>query len=352
MKIGFVVNNVFTEWADYTTTSLAYAASKSGHDVWYISVNDFVYETDENIHAFAYCATGTSADSTEGFLDYVRGAESRKQYINVGDLDVLMLRNDPSEDAHERPWARLAGINFSRLAIKQGVLVLNDPDGLSRSVNKLYLQQYPREIRPDTLITRDRDQIKRFASEMGTVVIKPLFGSGGRNVFLVRPEDAPNLNQMIDAVSRDGYVIAQEYLLEAINGDVRVFLMNGEILEVDGKLAAFRRIRAGDDMRSNMTAGASSTFYEPTPALYRLAEKVAPLIKQDGLFFVGLDMVGDKIMEINVFSPGGLLSAEQFHKVDFSIAIIEEMERKSNYLKENTAIPNIELATMTNYSAG
>jgi len=328
MKIGFVVNNIFTEWADYTTTVLARSANILGHEVWYISINDFAYDADENIHAFAYNATKADNSTHTTFLDYIRGSSSTKHYINIADLDVLMLRNDPAEDATARPWARLAGINFGRFAASQNVLVLNDPDGLSKAINKLYFQFYPKSIRPDTLITRDRDQIKQFAQERNTIVIKPLFGSGGRNVFLVRPEDTPNINQMIDAVSRDGYVIAQEYLPEAINGDVRVFLMNGELLQVDGKIAAFRRIRSGGDMRSNMTAGASSAAYEPDENIYNIVEQISPILKADGLFLVGIDMVGDKLMEINVFSPGGLLSACEFNGVDYAAAIIEDIEKK------------------------
>lgn len=350
MKIGFVVNNVFTEWDDYTTTSLAYEATISGHEVWYISVNDFAYDADENIHAYAYCAHKEKTGSRVEFLEYIRSADSKKSYINLAEFDVIFLRNDPSEDAHERPWARLAGINFSRFAIRQGVLVLNDPEGLCKSINKLYLQHFPKEVRPLTLITRDREQIKRFFHQQGTIVIKPLYGSGGRNVFLVRPEDAPNMNQMIDAVSRDGYIIAQEYLADAINGDVRVFLLNGEILAENDRIAAFRRIRPGDDMRSNMTVGATTIHYAPTPEVYQLVEKISPILKRDGLFFVGIDMVGKKLMEINVFSPGGLISAEAYNAINFSNLVIKDIEHKIEYRKSRPEISNAELAVLTTES--
>ena len=109
----------------------------------------------------------------------------------------------------------------------------------------MYFQLFPEEVRPRTLITRDRDEIKHFAQEEQTIVIKPLQGSGGANVFLVRHEDIPNLNQMIDAVSRDGFVIAQQYLPAAEQGDMRLFVMNGRPLRVGRKYAAFRRVRTG-----------------------------------------------------------------------------------------------------------
>ncbi len=352
MKIAFVVNDIKTEWPDYTTTFLAYEATKHKHEVWYVSVDDFVYDADENIHAYAYSTLNVDMQSTVTFLNGVNSRENIRSYVNLQEMDVLMLRNDPTDDAYARPWARLAAINFSRFATRYNVLAINDPDGLSKAVNKLYLQFFPKEIRPETLITRDKKQIKQFAADRGTIVIKPLVGSGGRNVFLLRPEDKPNINQMLETVARDGYVIAQEYLPEAVNGDVRVFLMNGKLLEVDGKIAAFRRVRHGDDMRSNMTVGATSAPYQPNPSIYSLVDKITPLIQRDGLFLVGLDVVGDKIMEINVFSPGGLCSAETFNQVNYSAAIINNIEKKVLYRKRHPELSNIELAMYDESNVG
>ena len=142
------------------------------------------------------------------------------------------------------------------------MIVLNDPNGLAKAASKMYFQLFPEEVRPRTLITRDRDEIKAFARDEGTIVIKPLQGSGGASVFLVRPEDVPNLNQMIDAVSRDGFVIAQEYLPAAEQGDMRLFVMNGRPLVEKGRYAAFRRVRSGGDMRSNIHAGGTKAAAE------------------------------------------------------------------------------------------
>ena len=132
-----------------------------------------------------------------------------------------MLRNVPSDDVISRPWAATIAAEFGRLAMRRGVVVLNDPNGLAKANSKMYFQLFPDEVRPKTIITRDRDDIKAFVKEQGRCVIKPLQGSGGASVFMVRPEDLPNLNQMIDAVSRDGYVIGQEYLSAAEQGDMR-----------------------------------------------------------------------------------------------------------------------------------
>ena len=155
-----------------------------------------------------------------------------------------MLRNDPADD-RDRPWAMTAGIVFGKLAAERGVLVLNDPSGLADALNKMYFQHFPEEVRPRTLITRDAAEIRRFVeAEKGKAVLQPLLGSGGENVFLVEDNDRANLNQMVEAITRDGYVVAQEYLPEASKGDMRLFVMNGRPLQHQGKCAAFRRIGA------------------------------------------------------------------------------------------------------------
>ena len=151
---------------------------------------------------------------------------------------------------------------------------------------------------------------------------RPLQGSGGASVFLVRPDDMPNLNQMIDAVSRDGFVIVQEYLPAAEEGDMRLFVMNGRPLQVKGKYAAFRRVRSGGDMRSNIHAGGRLAEAKVDDTVLKIAEIVRPKLVQDGMFLVGLDIVGDKMMEINVFSPGGLGSAHKFTKINFNKCVV------------------------------
>jgi glutathione synthase len=142
---------------------------------------------------------------------------------------------------------------------------------------------------------------------------------------------------MIEAVSREDYVIAQEYLPDAIHGDIRLFLMNGDPLRSKGKYAAFRRQRInGDlDMRSNMTAGAIAVPAEINDTILKLADAVRPKLLQDGMFLVGLDIVGDKLMEINVFSPGGLVGAGKMEERNFCREVILALERKVDYLRHH-----------------
>lgn len=348
MKIGFMVNEVGTEQTGYTTTRLAMAAINRGHEAWVIGAGDFAYDADESVRARATAAPKSQYKSSDAYIADIKGRRARRERISVDELDVLLLRSDPSADLAHRAWAQATGVIFGRVAMRQGLIVLNDPNGLSKAMNKMYFQLYPEEVRPRTVITRDRDEIRDFWKEQGgTIVLKPLQGSGGQGVFLVRQGDGSNLNQMVDAVSRDGYVIAQEYLPAAQEGDTRLFLMNGQPLRYRGKYAAFRRVRAGDDMRSNIHAGGKLREAVITDQHLRIAEIVRPKVVQDGMFLVGLDIVGDKLMEINVFSPGGLGSAQKFEKVRFTHGVVEALERKADYVRYyQRHFDNIDMATL------
>ena len=206
MKIGFIVNDVMTEETGFTTVRLAHEAHKQGHEAYVFGVGDVAYDPDEFIRARARSAPKDKKySSQETYLKDLQGTKALKQRITVDDLDILMLRNVPSDDYLKRPWASATASEFGRVAMRHGVIVVNDPNGLAKASTKMYFQLFPEEVRPRTLITRDRDEIKAFAKEEGRCVLKPLQGSGGASVFLVQQSDIPNLNQMIDAVSRDGF---------------------------------------------------------------------------------------------------------------------------------------------------
>lgn len=347
MRIAFVVNDVHTEEAGYTTTRLAMSAVNRGHETWVVGVGDFAFDPDEVIRARARTAPKRNYKFAATFLEDLQGPRAKVERISVDDLDVLMLRNDPAQDTGRRSWAQMAGIMFGRVAVRRGVIVVNDPTGLAQAANKMYFQTFPEEVRPLTLITRDRDEIKNLVRERGAIVLKPLQGSGGQGVFMVRPDDLGNLNQMIEAVSRDGYVVAQEYLPKAAEGDMRMFMMNGQPLKYKGKYAAFRRLRSGEDIRSNIHAGGQKAQAVMTDTALRIAEIVRPKLVEDGMFLVGLDVVGDKLMEINVFSPGGLGSAQTFEGVNFTNAVLDALERKVQYMGYyRRSFNNVDMATL------
>lgn len=347
MRIAFLVNDISTEQAGYTTIRLGTAATNRGHEAWFIGVGDLAYDPDDHVKARGRRVPGAKYKTGQTYLRDLQGPKAIQDRITVDDLDVLMLRNDPSTERGLRVWAKTAAIDFGRVAMRHGVIVLNDPNGLAKAANKMYFQTFPEEVRPETLITRDRDEIKAFVRDRGKCVLKPLQGSGGEGVFLIRAEDVANLNQIIDAVTRDGYVIAQDYLVRAEEGDTRLFLMNGQPLRHRGRYAAFRRIRSGGDMRSNIHAGGKLGKAALDDDAFRLAEIVRPKLVQDGMFLVGLDIVGDKLMEINVFSPGGLGSAQKHEGVNFSEAVMDSLENKVTYMTYyQRSFDNAEMATL------
>jgi glutathione synthase len=326
MKIGFVVNQIKKEANPYTTTSLALQATRMGHEVYYIGIGDLAYLEDEQMGAHAIKAPDKQFRTNATFLEAVK--KEQKHLVTPKELDILMLRNDPSEDYMNRSWAQNGGMVFGRLAQKHGVVVLNDPRTLAQAGNKMYFQYFPKTVRPETIITRHIEDIKSFYKDHDkNIVLKPLQGSGGKNVFLIN-EETKNLNQIVEAIARDGFVVAQEYLPAAQNGDIRLFLLDGRPIVVDGQTAAIHRTQAKNDIRSNIHQGGQVKKPKLTKKVNELVEEVAPKLIKDGMFFVGLDIVGDKLMEINVFSPGGLGHASRIHKVDFFEPVIKAMERK------------------------
>lgn len=348
MRLGFVVNDVMTEQAVYTTTRLALTAHRAGHEVWTMGVGDLAYDPDESVRATARRARSSKPRSLEAFLGELQSDRAVVERISVDELDVLLLRNDPAADSEARPWAQMPAVLFGQIAARHGVTVLNDPAALARAANKLYLQEFPEQIRPRTMITHRREDVLRFFAEKERdIVLKPLQGSGGHNVFLLRRSDSANANQIIETVLREGYVVAQEYLRAAAEGDTRLLMLNGVPLQRDGKYAAIRRMAENGDLRSNMHAGGRCEAAVVDDVILRLADLVRPKLVQDGMFFVGLDIAGEKVMEINIFSPGGLGSVEAVTGSDFSIDVLNAIERKVDYKRTAAeSIDNASLATL------
>jgi len=326
VKLAFLVNDVATEVSEYTTTRLGLAAARAGHEVWYLGAGDLVYGPVEHLGGHAQRATASDGDTLATFLERCQSEEPQR--ITLGDLDVLMLRNDSVEDLHDRSWAIDIGVVFGQMAARQGVLVVNDPKRLSTASSKLYLEEFPPDVRPRCLVTRAEDDVRGFVHKVGgAAVLKPLHGAKGRNVFFVK-EDDPNLSQMIEAVLEDGYVLVQEYLPQAEEGDTRLFLLDGQPLEQDGTFAAFRRIPPDDDLRSNISTGGKSTAAEISEVELEVARNMTERLAADGMFFVGIDIVGGKVVEINPESAGGFQSVEHFTGIDFSPVVIDALEQK------------------------
>jgi len=347
VRLGLVVNDISTEKAFYSTTRLAVTALARDHEVWTIPVADFQYGPDTRVRALARTVPRTNYKSSEAYLKALQSPQARTERISVDDFDVILLRNDPAGEIEKRDWAKRGALVFARLCMEAGVIVLNDPNGLAKAETKLYLEQFPEQIRPKTLVSRHRDEIRDFCAKQGTAVLKPLVGSGGNNVFVVHGDELANLNQMIDAVSRDGFVIAQEYLEEATQGEIRLFMMNGQPLRYKGKYCAFRRSGSHTDEHSHVQAGAVIEKAELDKRAFEVAEIVRPKLVEDGMFLVGIDLVGDKLMEINAFTPGGLGNAQKFEGVNFAQAVVQALERKVQYAQfYQRKFNNVDMATL------
>jgi glutathione synthase len=345
MKLTFIINDIQTEKENFTTIRLARRAIADGHEVSLVSIVDYVYEADGHVSAIARKPRKDDYKDDKDLLGDLQAADNEPQKIRVTEEDVLLLRSDPANEVTDRPWAPNSGLLFAQLVANRGVLVLNDPAHLTDASNKTYFQTYPEEVRPVTCIARDTDEIKNFIEKMGgKAVIKPLQGSGGEGVFVIKEDSTPNLNVIIEATVRDGYAIVQEYLPLAAEGDLRLLTLNGRPLHIDGTYACFRRFNEGSDGRSNITAGGSIEMAQPDGDALRLAEICEPRLARDGMYFAGLDIVGDKMMEINVDTPGGINMAEDLTGKDFSGVIITDLARKVRLRKSYPSMANDQLA--------
>ncbi len=321
MHILFVVNDALGLKADQTTTMLLRAAAVSHGSAWVASVDALTLSEAGRVDCQArevHPAETTAIVRDLPNLD----AEPR----SVESFDVVMLRTNPGRDG--RGWAHATALSLLRLVRDRGSLVLSDPDGLRRASSKLYLAEFPADLTPRTLVTRDIARMRAFmASVAGPCVLKPLDGTHGRDVFQVDPAQGQNINQIWDVLHRQGYVMIQEFIPEATEGDVRLLLLHGELIELDGGVAAVHRVPGGADFRSNVSAGGRAVAADVTPALRRVAAETGPLLRRDGIFLAGLDVIGHKIVEVNVYSPGGFQDAEVFEGVDFSRFVMDEVAR-------------------------
>ena len=348
MRIGFFINDIDTEKSGYTTLHLAMTAVNRGHQVWIIGAGDLAYDVDDKIRAWARTTSVIKYKTTGTYLKDLKSANNKLERITVDDLDILMLRNDPAHDTVNRAWTKTSGIIFGNVALRSGVIVLNDPTALAGALDKMYIQLLPQHVRPRTLISCSSKEIKEFVKEVGGIaVLKGFQGSSSQAVFLVTQENLANLNQMIEAIVNHGYAVAQEYLPGAERGSIRMFLLNGEPLRYKNKVAAFQWVRTGDGMRADIHAPGSTESVELNDLHFQIAEAVRPRLVQDGIFLAGLDIVDDKLIDMDIFSPDGLVTAQSFEKANFSEAIIMALESKVNYMAYyRRRFDNIDMATL------
>lgn len=334
MKICFVVRSVYSQQLNYTTTHLAYEAHKRGHEVVYTTVNSFSAKHDLTIRATAISPGDKPFNTRLEFLRNLQSGFAEKSEVTLSDYDVVFLRYNPNESEGEKEKSKNPTIEFGRLLKLHGVLVVNDPNGLSKAASKMYLSSFPAEIRAKTLITRSAYKIKEFVKEIKKpTILKPLSGFGGQDVFFIKNAKEVNINQIISTVAKSGYVMAQEYIPEVKEGDKRLLLLNGSPIFVGKRAAMYRRMSPKGDIRSNMHIGGKRKKVEFTKVEAQIAELIRPKLIADGLYFVGADIVGNKLLEVNVFCPGGINNINELYNINVGSAVIDDLEKRVRLAK-------------------
>lgn len=327
MRIGIVVHDLRRLQAGQSTVRLGQAVVARGHEAWWLGLGDLEVGGAPALAARAR-RTREGRGSAAAFLERVRGPRSVVEKIDVASLDVLLVRVSPGK-VKGHPWLLAAGLEFARQAEDAGVLVLNSPQGLARSVSKLYLERFPSSIRPRGLVTRDPARIRAFAAQIGApVVLKPMTGTGGARVFLLRPDDTANLGPIVEVLGEGEYVVCQEYLGDAVHGDTRLLLLEGAPIEVAGRVCAVRRVPREGELRSNVAAGGVTAAAVATDHLADIAAAVRPRLVEDGVFLAGLDVIGGLVVEINAWSPGGIEEAGAWQGVDFFRPVVDAIEAR------------------------
>ncbi len=239
-----------------------------------------------------------------------------RQTVDLGDFDVVWLRQDPPFDMGYITTTHL----LERLM--PGTLVVNDPFWVRNCPEKLLVLQFP-ELIPPTLIARDLGAIRAFKEEHGDIILKPLYGNGGAGVFRLDPNDRnlSSLHELFTGMSREP-LIAQKYLPDVSAGDKRVILVDGE------PVGAINRVPQPGETRSNMHVGGRAEKVELTDRDREICAAIGPRLKEYGQIFVGIDVIGDYLTEINVTSPTGLQELERFDGTNAAGLIWDAIEAK------------------------
>jgi glutathione synthase len=235
---------------------------------------------------------------------------------DLSTLDVVLLRQDPPFD--------LAYISTTHMLerIHPQTLVVNDPAHVRNAPEKVFVTEFP-DLMPPTLITRDLDAIKAFRAQHGDIVMKPLYGKGGEAVFRLAREDLNfgSLYDLFATMFREPWVV-QRFLPEVKNGDKRIILVDGEFA------GAVNRVPAPDDLRSNMVRGGSPKATDLTAREREICARLGPALRERGLLFVGIDVIGDFLTEINVTSPTGIRAIKNLGGPDVAALIWDSIEKK------------------------
>lgn len=258
----------------------------------------------------------TGLTVSDNYDDWFEFGERRT--MDLGDLDVILMRKDPPFDMEYVYTTYI--LDRAKLA---GALIVNAPQALRDMNEKAYTAWFP-DCTPLTLITRSMAEMKAFLGEHGRIVVKPLDGMGGRSIFVISKGDN-NANVIFETLTDYGkrFAMAQVYIPEIKLGDKRILLIDGEPVPY-----ALARIPTGDDNRGNIVAGATTRGQELSRGDLRICEQVGPVLREQGVLFAGIDVIGDYMTEVNVTSPTGIRELDRQFDLNIAGLMFDAIERK------------------------
>lgn len=314
LKMAFVMDPVGTINTEKDTTYvLMLEAQARGHEVRYLEHKD-IFVKDARVY-------GNAAE-----IKLKRGADYYKlgpvETISLDTFDAVWMRKDPPFNQDY-----IYATYILSLIDQNRTKVINDPRGIRESNEKLYTLYFP-ELIPSSIVTKDIAQLNKFLAEAGgEIVVKPLDGHGGEGVFYVREGDR-NSNVILETVTNFGrqFVLAQKFIKEVSEGDKRIILLNGEPLG-----AVLRVPKPGGEFRCNFHSGGSPAKSELTDRDLKICKALSLRLKKDGLYFVGIDVIGGYITEINTTSPTGVQEINRLNGVKLEEEIIDFAEEFCSY---------------------
>jgi glutathione synthase len=293
-----------------STLAMLLAAQRRGWRLIYIEMNDlFIRDGRASAHIHDL---RVHADEQHWFdLDNARDAP-------LAELDVLLMRKDPPFDMEF-----IYATYLLERAEEDGVFVVNKPRSLRDCNEKMFTAWFP-QCCPPTLVTRDHSRLRAFLAEHGDIVVKPLDGMGGSSIFRVQRSDI-NVNVIFETLTQHErrFAMAQRYIPEILAGDTRLLMLDGEPLDF-----GLARVPPADDLRGNLAAGAVGKGRETTERDRWLAAQVGPALRERGLLFVGLDVIGDYLTEINVTSPTCIRELDTQFGLDIGGQLMDLIARK------------------------
>ncbi|GGO78115.1 glutathione synthetase [Marinobacterium nitratireducens] len=310
LKVGIVMDPIESiSFKKDSSLAMLWAAKRKGWELWYMEQQHLFSRDGQAMAEMAPLDVRMDADDWFSRGDY-RNAP-------LADLDVILMRKDPPFNNEY-----IYSTHLLEQAEKQGVLVVNPPQRLRDFNEKLFATHFP-QCCPPVLVTRRADLLRQFHAEHRDVIFKPLDGMGGSQIFRIQ-NDGVNLGVIIETLTKDGRetIMAQKYIPEILDGDKRILMINGEPVPY-----ALARIPMAGETRGNLAAGGSAQGRPLSDRDRWICEQVGPTLREQGLLFVGLDVIGDFLTEINVTSPTCIRELDNQFGLDIGMQLMDVVEQ-------------------------